>query len=504
MAAMNRFGSVLVLLLLLCVDVFAATINGTVKDTNGNNVEGALVTFTDESNPDQYFYDYTDSGGKYKVIILGPLSIDNNVPAPFRLEQNYPNPFNPSTTIPFSLDTAGHVNLTVYNIMGQAVKTLVDHYTSSGIHTVNWNGTDDNGNGVAAGIYLYRMTHNSNIESKKMLLLDGGGFIQKVNDTHAINQIQKPVLPAESSNYTVSVIKDGYNDYLKEGLDINSSSILDITLIPDTTIIFNDITFITIPGGTFQMGDVEGVGNDSYSNEKPVHTVTVSGFEMSIYEVTNAQYAEYLNSALEFGDIEASSSSVTDNTGYWNGQELIYLAGFYLNFPVNDCKIVYDNLSFSVKFGYENWPVGWVTWYGAKSFAEYYGFDLPTEAEWEYACRGGKQYLYGTADGELIKGISREPNTPGHSVSVGSYPENPFGLYDMSGNVWEWCNDWYGIYSSESVNDPTGTDSDSDRVLRGGSKEVNEGNAEYHRAAYRGHISPDYRDDSLGFRVVSR
>ncbi len=110
-----------------------------------------------------------------------------------------------------------------------------------------------------------------------------------------------------------------------------------------------------------------------------------------------------------------------------------------------------------MKSGYENWLVAWVAWYGSKSFADYYGLDLPTEAEWEYASRGGKQYMYGTADGTISTSTVNYWDTGiKHPVAVGSYPKNPFGLYDMSGYLWEWCSDWYGSYTSGSANNPTG------------------------------------------------
>lgn len=149
--------------------------------------------------------------------------------------------------------------------------------------------------------------------------------------------------------------------------------------------------------------------------------------------------------------------------------------------------------------GHENWPVEWVTWYGSKACALYYGLDLPTESEWEYACRGGKQYKYGTDDGTLS---TSKANYTGiiHPVAVGSYPNNPFGLFDMSGNVCEWCHDWYGTYPSGNVNNPTGAPSGSYRVMRGGGWFLDG----YCRSADRSYNPPDIGTISLGFRVVRR
>jgi formylglycine-generating enzyme required for sulfatase activity len=256
------------------------------------------------------------------------------------------------------------------------------------------------------------------------------------------------------------------------------------------------ITFAAIPGGTFEMGDEVG---DLWDGCRPVHKVTLSGFAMGIYEVTNAQYAAYLNAALASGDIEMKNGDVFGKKGIGSGQR--YLDIGYDYDPENKCWITYFNDKFTVTPGKEKWPVIAVSWYGSKSFALYYGFDLPTEAEWEYAARGGKQFKYGTADGTISSSTANYDSTVGHPTPVGSYPVNPFGLYDMSGNVWEWCNDWYGPYPSGSVTNPTGAQSGEVRIIREGTWD----NKAYKlRAAYRGRFESPDGDYGLGFRVVRR
>ncbi len=174
---MNRVTSVLfyvLALLILSFPVFAA-ITGTVTDTSGNPVTGATVTFIDESNSDNQYSDITGDKGNYEINLTEPTKVGENVPNTFSLGQNYPNPFNPATTIPFTLRSSGHISLTIYNVMGQKIATVIYNYISAGNHTVTWDGMDDQGNHVSAGIYLYRFKAGRYTETKKMLLLDGGG-----------------------------------------------------------------------------------------------------------------------------------------------------------------------------------------------------------------------------------------------------------------------------------------------------------------------------------------
>ncbi|OQA46765.1 MAG: Serine/threonine-protein kinase pkn1 [Firmicutes bacterium ADurb.Bin300] len=276
--------------------------------------------------------------------------------------------------------------------------------------------------------------------------------------------------------------------------------------IPTTT----NLTFVTIPGGTFQMGDIENaenLPNPDPKDEKPLHSVTLSGFEMSIYEITNANYAQFLNDANAAGYVKESYGGVIGKNGFMNNNEFIFLSGTYSQIPEARCWITFSNGIFSVVPGHENLPVVYVTWYGAKAYALYYGLDLPTEAEWEYACRGGRQYMYGTDDGTLSSMKANcgfaSSSFIGHAVAVGSYPANPYGLYDMSGNVWEWCHDKYELYPSDSVFNPSGaqTDYSKGRILRGGSCLSFENAC---RSAARCYSHELYKEADGGFRVVRR
>lgn len=285
-------------------------------------------------------------------------------------------------------------------------------------------------------------------------------------------------------------VLDTNNRVIKEsGYRDNSLTVLSSSGgTPGGTTTYRDITFVTIPAVTTPY-----VMSSGYS-------VTLSSYEMSVTEVTNAQYAAYLNAALTTGDITVSGNDVLGKGGVYSGQR--YLDMYYSYNSNNKCWISYSSGTFVISSGKENWPVVNVTWYGSKAFALYYGLDLPTEAEWQYAASGGRNYEYGTADGTISTSTVNYWDTGiKHPVNVGSYPANPFGLRDMSGNVWEWCADWYGNYPSGTINNPTGAQTGSSRVKRGGCWH---GYATTCRAAGRRSGDPGGRGDGMGFRVVRR
>jgi formylglycine-generating enzyme required for sulfatase activity len=444
---MKRYVEELMIIMvsILLTGMEAHAIIGSVTEIDYTPVQGVLVTFTDESNPENSYSGLTDSEGNLEIL-LTPTIVSENTPQQFSLDQNYPNPFNPSTTIPYTLRMAGYVNISVYNITGRKVRTLVNGYQTTGHHTVTWNGRDNDGRNVSAGVYIYRIQTGGHTAAKKMLLIDGGG----IQRGHTLGFSSKPAARTASKTfYTVTAVKDGYHVYQQEHASITEES-LNIIITP---LEIHGIAFVPIPGGTFQMGDVENAGEP---DEKSVSTVTLSSFEMSAYEITNAQYAQYLNEALALGDIKvllgAYGLEIHGIASWWK------LEGykFYLKLYKSECEISYDGVTFTANSGKEKHPVTCVTWFGAEAFALHYGFYLPTEAEWEYACRGGQQYMYGTNDGTLDSTKANYNNNVGHTIKVGSYPANPFGLYDMSGNVFEICSGNLVEDLNESDLNPTG------------------------------------------------
>ncbi len=277
------------------------------------------------------------------------------------------------------------------------------------------------------------------------------------------------------------------------------------------------LVFVDIPGDTFYMGDSF---NEGYSGELPVHTVTLSPFRMSKYEVTNAQYAEYLNAADADGLIKVSGGIVYAASDSSNIEP-------YLNTHSADphSQIDYTG-TFTVrsKSGRDmsNDPVVEVSWYGAKGFCDYYGYRLPTEAEWEYAARGGlsaKRFPWGDTISHSQANYfsssfysydisptrwwhaSWDDGVYPYTAPVGSFAPHGYGLYDVAGNVWEWCRDRYdsGYYNSSPQQDPQGPVSGGNRVWRGGDWSSN---AEVCRNARRVYHSPSHRFYGLGFRCA--
>ncbi len=241
---------------------------------------------------------------------------------------------------------------------------------------------------------------------------------------------------------------------------------------------------VLIPSGTFRMGSTTGD-----ANERPVHTVTVDAFYMDTHEVTNAQYADFLNAMGRHADAGHTWLALGSR-----GAHIERLGGTY-----------------RVKAGYADHPVVRVSWYGAMAYAKWAGKRLPTEAEWEYAARGGKSGLKYPWGNTIDSWHANYDRNIGKTTRVGHYGANSYGLYDMVGNVYEWCLDAYNrdSYASSPAHNPgtfsiqwlldNYTEIKSDRVLRGGSWA---GSAWLVRVANRGSFSPWITGAGLGFRCV--
>ena len=291
---------------------------------------------------------------------------------------------------------------------------------------------------------------------------------------------------------------------------------------------------VLIPAGSFDMGDTFNEGRDI---ELPVHTVNVSSFYMDKYEVSNEKVRQVMQWAYDNGNLTASVTTVQNSEGYQ--RELLKLDSTYI-------QISFTNGTFSVDNGKANYPCVEITWDGAMAYCKYknemegkhqtinlvdwsidwskHGYRLPTEAEWEKAARGGNAgHRFPWVDADTIthsranyisssedrydvsptRGYHPDYNTGTYPYTspVGSFSPNGYGLYDMAGNVYEWCWDWHdsSYYSSSPGTDPRGPASGWGRVLRGGSWHIY---AFYVRCAFRGPAAPGYGYYGSGFRCV--
>lgn len=263
-------------------------------------------------------------------------------------------------------------------------------------------------------------------------------------------------------NHTLKLSKSGYGDYsqtitVAEGKTATINATLTKGAANGISSKIGDIEMVFVKGGTFTMGATSEQGSDADSDETPTHSVTLSDFYIGKYEVTQAQWRAVMG----------------NNPSYFKG----------------------DNL-----------PVECVSWNDIQKFIKKLNaqtgknFRLPTEAEWEYAARGGNQsrgYKYSGSNDR--NNAWYKDNSSSKTHPVGQKQPNELGIYDMCGNVWEWCQDWYGSYSSSSQTNPTGPSSGSYRVLRGGSWSYGARNC---RVSNRGSSSPDYSFDRYGFRLV--
>lgn len=236
----------------------------------------------------------------------------------------------------------------------------------------------------------------------------------------------------------------------------SSSTSSTVSLSAELNKLINNMVYVS--SGTFTMGGTSEQGSDAYDDEKPTHNVTLSSYYICKYEVTQALWRAVMGS----------------NPSNFKG----------------------DNL-----------PVECVSWNDCQTFINrlnsYTGrnFRLPTEAEWEFAARGGnysRHYKYSGSN--YIGDVAwYDDNSGNRTHPVGTKQPNELGLYDMSGNVYEWCSDWYGSYSSYSQSDPTGPNSGSGRVFRGGSWYDG---AWLCRSSSRFSNTPGISDCHLGLRLV--
>ncbi|MFP4095175.1 MAG: formylglycine-generating enzyme family protein [Cyclobacteriaceae bacterium] len=303
---------------------------------------------------------------------------------------------------------------------------------------------------------------------------------------------------------------------------------------------------VWVPGGTFMMG---GDNEQARPDEFPKHQVRLEGFWMDAHEVTNAQFSAfvdatgYVTTAEQKPDWEEMKKQLPPGTP--KPPDDVLVAASLVFTPTASAVPLHDVSQWwswvpqanwrqpegpgSTIEGKENHPVVHISWYDATAYAKWAGKRLPTEAEWEYAARAGQQdhiYPWGNEhiDEHRVKANSWQGQFPNYNserdgftgtAPVKSFAPNAYGLYDMAGNVWEWCADWYHYdyykMTEDKSENPKGPSSSYDpmepgipkRVQRGGSFLCNDVYCSGYRAASRMKSSPDTGMSHVGFRCVS-
>ena len=269
----------------------------------------------------------------------------------------------------------------------------------------------------------------------------------------------------KTGSHSIQVTADNYVDYSGTFAVNSSSRSVSVTLqeVPNRfsngvlTIKGVNYEMVWVEGGTFRMGATSEQGSEAYDREKPVHSVTLSGYYIGKTEVTQALWKAVMGS----------------NPSYFKGADL---------------------------------PVENVSWDDCQEFIRKLNaltgqnFRLPTEDEWEFACCGGNNSRgYKYSGSKYIDDVAWYDGDSGDKTHpVATESPNELGIYDMSGNVWEWCADRYGVYSSGAQTNPKGPYDGSYRVYRGGSWSFN---PRICRSSFRTDISPDSRSSYLGLRL---
>ncbi len=254
---------------------------------------------------------------------------------------------------------------------------------------------------------------------------------------------------------------------------------------------------VKIKPGEFQMGSP--TTETGHGDNETQHKVTLTkGFRMCQYEITCAQFAEFLNAVgAEYLSTQYLGSTYTQ--AKYKDKLLLSVGGTYKN------TVQWTNGKWAAPSGKENFPVNYVSWYGADEYARWVGGSLPSEAQWEYACRAGTTtpWSFGDNDSKIGDYAWYQSNSSNSYHDVGTKECNPWGLYDMHGNVGEWCLDYADYppanYGSDDATDPVNTNQTTSHILRGG---YYSSAAEDCRSARRSGQQTEFPGAACGFRVI--
>lgn len=326
------------------------------------------------------------------------------------------------------------------------------------------------------------------------------GFALSEQHNPTVSDVRMDVEKSDSVyRATFKDLKEGATYYVRAYMQKSETDYTYSDEAAVTPLLLKDRAVVMVEGGSYMMGSPDGeegfpewhVNRD----ERPMHEVKLKGFKIDTKEVTYQQYCNFLNDLLEHPDNEKGLKLPKQIISWiYTGQN-----------GSRECGIQFDGTEYVVQEGKENLPVGWIRYPGAVAYAKWAGGRLPSEAEWEYAALGGKEskgYRFaGSDDIEEVAWYELNSNRKVHPVA--EKKPNELGLFDMSGNVGEWCEDTYHLedigYQGAPTDGSAWTEGGRGHIIRGGSFQSEVWDC---RSKYRTYNAWYYCGHNVGFRVV--
>ena len=436
----------LVLLAGLARAVGVGAVTGTVRlRLDGEPVPGATVRFTAADGSGSW-ESVTDNRGQYALQLPTGTAVEDAGPeaAVLQLGLPFPNPFNPTTLIPVQVDETRRLRLTVFGILGQPVRALVDGELERGQYTIPWDGRDDAGRPVAAGVYVVRLTGPGWAMHGKVTLVDGVSGRAALPGGPMAAPAALAVAADDGLAYDVQVEGDALHPLAVAGVQPHSAG-FDGTFLVEAEVLDAALPsggaarLRGVPAGPFPMG------SDLYDDERPPRIVHLSPYYLQELEVTVAEYG----ACVDAGACPPPATGRGCNRG---------------------------------KAERGDHPVNCISARDAERYCGWAGMRLPTEAEWEKAARGsgGRIYPWGDeppgGEGNCDRAVMMRVGLGlgcghGGTAPVGTRRRgsSPYGIEDLAGNVWEWTADAYDrtYYARAPAVDPANEDAGPYRAIRG-------------------------------------
>jgi formylglycine-generating enzyme required for sulfatase activity len=500
-----RFAQWFGLIALIAVIGFSMTTCGDGNDPGG----GTAVTFSSADADGSASQTSTELTLVFSQAITGLSAADITLSGVTGVSKGTLSNTGATYTLPISgFITGGTLNIAVsktgYSISGSPQTVTIYYYGGSGDTAVTFSSANANG--------------SASRTSTELTLV----FSQAITGLSAANitlsgvtGVSTGTLSNTGATYTLPI--SGFTTGGTLNIAVSKTG-YSISGSPQTATIYCFIEMVQIQGGPFTMGSPENEPNRD--SDETQHEVTLTGFYMGKYQVTQAQYRVVMGtnpSAHSSGGSRAS-----DVTGLNTENFPVERVSWYDALVFCNKLSMNEGLSPAYRINGSTDPAAWgtvpessnATWNAVEIVVGSTGYRLPTEAQWEYACRAGtwgnNYSAFNTGNNITTAQANYDGNYPynnnpegiylARTTEVGSFASNAYGLYDMHGNVFELCWDWYGTYAGGTQTDPTGAGSGTGRMVRGGSWDHD---GQYLRSAYRDYLTPpSNRSYFFGFRVV--